>query len=82
MTNKKAKIAVNFSYSGFVLDADKFVQLVELLRGAERFKTKWNSDGSTMHVYPPDGDDNVVELKYLTDEQYAMAKIAGKPTEP
>lgn len=81
MTKEKAKVAVNFSYSGFVLDADKFVQLLELLRGAERFKSRWNADNTTLHVYPFE-DENLVEIRYLTDAQYAMAKIAGKPTEP
>lgn len=76
----KAKIVVNFaSYNGFVLDADKALAIMEMMRGAEKHRSKYSSSGTTQHVWTPDGEDNLVEFRYLTDAQYALAKIAGKP---
>jgi len=87
-----AKLVISFcSYRGVVLDADKALAILELIRGAERFESKYHSakvDGSgsgsgssstTMHIYPHDGDEQVMEIKCLTDSQYALAKVSGKP---
>ena len=75
-----AKIVVEFrSYHGMVLDADKALQVMNLLRGAETFKDKYNgSSGNTLHVYT-DPTSEYVTFRYLTDEQYALAKVAGAP---
>jgi len=76
----KAKIVVNFTtYNGFVLDADKAVAIMEMLRGAEQFRSRYSNNNTTQHIYPFNGDATLVEFKYLTDEQYALAKVAGKP---
>ena len=81
----KAKIVVNFTtYGGFVLDSDKAVAIMEMLRGVEKYKHKYTYDSSgsnttTEHVWPHGGGEKFVEFHYLTDEQYALAKIAGKP---
>lgn len=78
----KAKIMVRFTtYGGFVLDSDKAVAIMEMLRGAEQYKNKYGNGSTTEHIFPFDGDATLVEFKYLTDEQYALAKIAGKPEE-
>jgi hypothetical protein len=78
----KAKLVVSLqTYGGFVLDADKALQIMELLRGAENFRTKYNGMGTTLHVFPYE-DQELASFRYLTDEQYALAKIAGKPAEP
>lgn len=77
----KAKIVVEFQYSAFVLDSDKAVAIMEMLRGAEKYRMKYvgGEVGSTHHIWPHSADDNFVIFKYLTDSQYALAKIAGKP---
>ena len=90
----RPKIAFDFvSYTGFVLDADKAVQLMELLTHAERYKTKFHSGGTnpdksrnpsytTEHAYTPTQDEPLFNnIRYLTAEQYAVAKVAGKPSE-
>ena len=78
----KVKLVVSFqTYGGFVLDADKALQIMELLRGAERYQTKYNGMGTTLHIFPYE-DQELASFRYLTDEQYALAKIAGKPAEP
>jgi len=89
----RPKIAFDFtSYTGIVLDADKAVQLMMLLGEAQRYKTKYhsgktNEDGTrtesytTEHAYPPEGSDQLfTNIRYLTAEQYALAKVAGKPS--
>lgn len=82
MSNAKqtqAKIVVEFSaYRGIVLDADKALQIMNLMRGAESFKEKYRTEGSTLHVYT-DEEEEFVKFRYLTDEQYALAKVRGKP---
>ena len=80
----KAKLIVTFtSYGGFVLDSDKAMQIMEMLRGAEKFKAHYKHDQNggitTYHVWAHDPGDSFVDFKYLTDEQYALAKVAGKP---
>ena len=81
----KAKIVVSFqTYGGFVMDADKALQVMELLRGAEKYTTKYHHNSgsdshTTVHVWPFEGDTELVRFQYLTDSQYALAKIAGKP---
>ena len=77
----KAKLVVEFPYGGHVLDADKALAVMELLRGAERYRTKYvgGEVGSTHHIWAHSSDDSVATFKYLTDSQYALAKIAGKP---
>lgn len=78
----KAKIVVSFqTYGGFVLDADKAVAIMEMLRGAERYKQKYvgGDIGSTSHIWSFNGNETFVDFTYLTDSQYALAKVAGKP---
>ncbi len=77
----RAKIVVTFqTYNGFVLDSDKAVAVMEMLRGAEKYREKYNgAEPTTLHVYPFEPDRELVSFRYLTDEQYALAKIAGKP---
>lgn len=77
---EKAKLVVNFnSVGGFVLDADKALAIMEMLRGAERYRAKYNGNNTTYHVWPYEPDTTLVDIAYLTDSQYALAKIAGKP---
>lgn len=82
MSNAKqtqAKIVVEFrSYQGMVIDADKALQVMNLMRGAESFKEKYRTEGSTLHIYTEE-DAELVKFRYLTDEQYALAKVRGKP---
>ena len=76
----KMKLVVSFnSYGGFVLDADKALAVMELLRGAERYRTKYNGNNTTHHVWAYEPDTQLVDIAYLSDSQYALAKIAGKP---
>jgi predicted DNA-binding ArsR family transcriptional regulator len=77
-----AKLSVQVGYRNYVLDGDKALQVLDLLQGAEMYETKWRTEsegGTSSHIYPQDATTGKVEVTYLTDEQYRMYKLAGKP---
>ena len=79
-----AKITVQIGYQYFVLDGGKAVQLLDTLQGAEVYETKWRSEsdgGTSYHIYPQEETLRKVEIMYLTENQYRMYKLAGKPSE-
>ena len=81
-----AKCVVAIGYKNFILDADKGVQLLDLLADAEIYEEKWHSEtkGNTYHVFANDGHASGsgvnMELKVLSNSFYQMAKLAGKPS--
>ena len=88
MTQKqdKAKIVVSFnSYKQFVINTEDALKVLELLKDAERYEAVYHSSTptkeshTTAHVYPHDDDDELVTFRHITNAQYALAKIAGKP---
>jgi hypothetical protein len=82
-----AKITVQVGYQHFVMDGDKALALLDTLQDAELYEMKWRSEaegGTSHHIYPQNAVDGVgrkIEIGYLTDEQYRMYKLAGKPQE-
>jgi hypothetical protein len=77
-----AKLSVQVGYRNYVLDGEKALQVLDILQGAELYEVKWRTDsegGTTQHIYPQDVMSGKVEVTYLTDEQYRMYKLAGKP---
>lgn len=76
------KAIVEMGYVSYVLDADKALQIIELLEGAERYQEKYRGSGvdTTLHVYT-DETDKVKHLKLLSNNMYNLAKLAGKPEE-
>jgi predicted DNA-binding ArsR family transcriptional regulator len=77
-----AKLSVQVGYRNYVLDGEKALQVLDILQGAELYEVKWRTDsegGTTQHIYPQDVMSSKVEVTYLTDEQYRMYKLAGKP---
>ena len=81
-----AKCVVAIGYKNFVLDADKGVQLLDLLADAEVYEEKWHSEtkNSTYHVFDNEGHAGgsgvSMELKVLSNSFYQMARLAGKPS--
>jgi hypothetical protein len=81
-----AKCVVAIGYKNFVLDADKGVQLLDLLASAEIYEEKWHSEtkNNTYHVFDNEGHAGSsgvsMELKVLSNSFYQMAKLAGKPS--
>ncbi len=74
-----AKVILNIPYGDYVIDAKDAMLLCEALANAERYREKYHGSdaGSTYHVYPLDGAQ--FGFRLITDEQYNMYKLAGKP---
>lgn len=77
------KAIVHLGYTDYILDADKALTVLGLLKDAEVFEEKWKSTedgGNTYHVYPQEmGRVDRWKMTLLTDQMYKLAKLAGKP---
>lgn len=86
---QQAKMAVQFtSYKHYVMDADKALQIMALLKDAELYESVYHSTStggngkSTHHVYPNDVElSQPCNVQFMSDAVYALARIAGKPPE-
>jgi len=72
-------------YKSYVLNADQAQIIWDTIRDAEIHEEKRNGYGddrvTTYHVYDQDELGEPIQMKMLTDRQYNMAKLAGKPKE-
>lgn len=79
------KAIVQVGYTQYVMDTQKALTLLELLRGAEIYEHKWRKNSpATHHIYQKDecdASDPFEILKLVPDAFYNMAKLAGKPTD-
>jgi hypothetical protein len=84
------KFLFDIGYRAYVIDADQAQVIWDVLRDAEVYEEKRNygSGGAgrtervtTYHVYDQEELCEPVQMKMLTDRQYNMAKLAGKPEE-
>lgn len=81
----KAKIIISLGYRKFVLDLEKATKVIDLLSDAEMYESKYHgsADGNpsynTHHVYANE-DTNQIGLELMPEAMYALAKLAGKPT--
>lgn len=70
-------------YKSYVLNADQAQIIWDTIRDAEIHEEKHDGYGddrtTTYHVYSQDLLGEPVHMKMLTDRQYNMAKLAGKP---
>lgn len=77
------KVIVSIGWNNdFVMDADKALTLLDLLKDAEKYQDKYqpsDKGGNTYHIFPQDRE--IAALKVLSNNMYAMAKLAGKPEE-
>ena len=74
-----AKCVIDFGHSNYVVDAAVAVRLMELMAGAEVYRTNWRPEsegGSTKHIYEAE---RVCTAELLSDANYRMYKLAGKP---
>lgn len=78
-----AKVIVEFGYDrAFVMDADRALTLLDLLKDAEVYKEIYRAKergGNTYHVFPQQKE--LCSLKVLSSNMYSLAKLAGKPEE-
>jgi len=79
-TNDMSKVIVSIGWNNeFVMDADKALTLLDLLKDAEKYQDKYNKNGNTFHIFPQDKE--IATLKVLSTNMYNLAKLAGKPEE-
>ena len=79
-TNDMSKVIVSIGWNNeFVMDADKALTLLDLLKDAEKYQDKYGKNGNTFHIFPQDKE--VATLKVLSTNMYNLAKLAGKPEE-
>lgn len=77
-----SKMVVEISHTGYVLDSKDAVHLVELISKAEIYREKWQAKeqgGTTYHIYPQDREASRLTLKFLTDDEVKVMRMAGKP---
>lgn len=76
-----AKVIVEFGYDkAFVMEADKALTMLDLLKDAEVYKEVWRGQdkgGSTFHIFPQQKE--LCSMKVLSSNMYSVAKLAGKP---
>ena len=70
-------------YKSYVLSADQAQIIWDTIRDAEVYEDKRTGYGdervTTYHIYPQEELCEPIQMKMLTDRQYNMAKLAGKP---
>jgi hypothetical protein len=78
-----SKVIVSIGWNNeFVMDADKALTLLELLKDAEKYQEVYRSSdkgGSTYHIFNQDKE--LCNLKVLSSNFYNLARLAGKPEE-
>jgi hypothetical protein len=72
-----AKVVVNMGWRAFVMDSNRALTLLDLMKDVELYEEKYSS--KSVHVYPNDKKD--ISITLLPDAMYRMAKLAGKPEE-
>lgn len=75
------KVVVSLGWgSEYVMDAEKALTMLELLKDAEMYKEQYRSGGgTTYHIFAQDKE--VCNMKVLSNNFYNLAKLAGKPEE-
>lgn len=80
------KSILRLGYTQYVMDTEACLQVASLLSTAERYSDKWRSKedgGTTYHIWDGEGTDTASNntITLLTDSQYRLYKMAGKPPE-
>jgi hypothetical protein len=78
-----SKVIVSLGWSNeYVMDAEKALTMLELLKDAEIYKEQYRSTdkgGTLYHIYAQDRE--ICTMKVLSNNFYNLAKLAGKPEE-
>jgi len=80
-------VVIDLGYRKIVVTKEQAMQLAEILEKAEVYEDRYWSESErrekgitepyTYHVYTNDAN---YTMKLISDVQYQMAKLAGKPT--
>ena len=77
------KVIVSMGWNcEYVMDADKALTMLELLKDAEIYKEQYRSadkGGTLYHIYAQEKE--ICTMKVLSKNFYNLAKLAGKPEE-
>jgi len=80
-----SKVVIEMGYRSFVMDAEQGLKVLEALSSCEIYESKYHSSVgdqpsyNTQHIYPMDSSSASLSLKLISNEAYAMYKLAGKP---
>ena len=76
------KAIIQLGYNQYVVDAQDALKVYEIINKAERYRSQYRSreDGGTVHyVWPQDDQDDIKDIRIISDSLYQIAKMAGKP---
>jgi hypothetical protein len=78
-----SKVVVSLGWgSEYVMDADKALTMLDLLKDAEVYKEQYRNaeqGGTLYHIYKQERE--LCNLRVLSGNFYSLAKLAGKPEE-
>lgn len=78
------KAIIQLGYNHYAMDAQDALKVYEIIGRAERYRSQYRSreDGGTVHyVWPQDDQDDIKDIRIISDSLYQIAKMAGKPAE-
>lgn len=84
MKKQEPMAVICVQYGNYVMPVDDAAALVKILMSAEQYKEEWHrAEGlqgsyTTYHVYPQPPN-ATYEIKMITPDLYATAKLAGEP---
>lgn len=67
---------VSMPYGDMVLPVEDAMTLMKILEKAEKYRCKYETGGSTHHIFMLEEQMNA---KLISQDTYAMYKLAGKP---
>lgn len=69
---------VSVPYGDIVLPVEDAVAVMKIFEKSEKYRHKYNGQGntSTHHIFPTEDQ---MSARLITQETYAMYKLAGKP---
>ena len=67
---------VSMPYGDMVLSTDDAVTVMKILEKAEKYRQVYKGGSSTHHIFPLEEQ---LHARLITQDTYAMYKLAGKP---
>jgi len=67
---------VTLPYGDLVMSVEDAVTVAKIFEKAEKYRCKYETGGATHHIFAM--DDNA-QMRMITNDTYAMYKLAGKP---
>ena len=68
---------ITMPYGDLVMPIEDAITVAKIFEKAEKYRCKYNgAEGATHHIFPM--EDNA-QMRMITDDTYAMYKLAGKP---